>query len=215
MTGFLGRANRSVYADAHGGLAQDERIDTQIALPAEVVKVDYAKQTAELKVLWKPRFGDKEVEFPNLLEVPIDQPRAAGFALTLPVKEGDQGMVRFTGRDQDNWLLDDGAQTLNTDRMNSFSDGVFYPGLHSQKRAMANYDDANLFVGTDDHKNGMRVTPDGTVAIEGKGESFLQIVSDSLAVLIASADVEGPGFTPGVRAALSAIRDRLETMKFR
>ena len=215
MTGFLSRANRGVDDDAYGQKAQDERVDTHVSLPAEIVKVDYAKQTAELKVLWKPRFGDKEVEFPNLLEVPFDQPRGAGFALTLPIKAGDQGVVRFSGRDQDNWYLDDGPQTLNSDRMNSFSDGVFYPGLHSQKKAMQAYDGDNLFVGTDDHKNGYRVTPGGTIAIEGQGESLLQIVADTLATLIASVDIEGPGFEPGVRAEFSSIKDRLEKMKFR
>lgn len=222
MTGYVGRANRGVYDDAHGLKAQDERVDMHVSLPAEVVDFDPGKQTATLKVLWKPRFGDKEVDFPNLLEVPVDQPRGGGgFAVTFPIQKGDQGIVRFSGRDQDNWYLDDGAQPLNTDRLNSFSDGVFYPGLHSQKRAMANYDADNLYFGTDDHKNGLRVTPQGTVALEGAGESLFQILSELLATLEADSLIIKYGSSAGTghqlefRAKYGELLGRLNTMKFR
>lgn len=215
MTGVFGRANRSIPQDVHGQIAQDERLDLATRLPVQVKEVDYGKQTTTLRVLYKPTFGGKEVDFPDILEAPIQQARGGGFAVTLPVKAGDYGFVEFGARDLDNWWETGEAKPAASQRYHSFSDGIFVPGANPSTNVMSNYDSANAFFGTDDHANGFRVTPNGTVAIEGSGESLLQIIDDALQELITSQDVEGPGFTPGVRAALTAIQSRLRTMKFR
>lgn len=215
MVGLYGRANRRVGEDVYGQIAQSERMDIATALPARVKTIDYKKQQVSLQVLHKPTINGQTVDFPDLLEVPIDQPRGGGFAMSLPIKEGDYGMVHFGGRDQDNFQESGDAKEANMARFNSFSDGRFVPGANPDTKAMPNYDGDNAFFGTDDHKNGMRVTPQGTVAIEGSGESAFQIIEDLMTILETSSDIEGPGFTPGVRAAIAAVKARLAKMKFR
>lgn len=220
MTGKFGKPNRSVQQDVIGNLAQDERFDMATELPVRVVAFDAATGEAELEVLYKPRFNGQPVDFPNLLNVPVDQPRASGFALTQPIKPGTQGMVRFGGRDQDNWYLDDGAQPSSTARTHSYSDGRFYPGAHAKTKAMPNYDNENAFFGTDDHKNGVRVSPAGTVAIEGQGESLMAILSDLLSTLAGEDANVASGSSMGLwplvhQAEYAALLQRLNKMKLR
>ncbi|HEY8356689.1 MAG TPA: Gp138 family membrane-puncturing spike protein [Ramlibacter sp.] len=220
MTGVFRKPNRGVQHDVVGNLAQDERFDIATKLPVQVVSFDPATQTAELKVLYKPRFAGKEVDFPNLIEVPVDQPRASGFAVTQPIKPGTQGIVEFTGRDQDNWYLEDGAQPSATARSHSYSDGRFVPGAHPKPKAMGNYDNENAFFGTDDHKNGVRVSPDGTVAIEGQGESLMAILSELLSILSGEDTNVQSGSSAGLHPLVhqpeyAALLARLNKMKLR
>lgn len=215
MVGVYGRANRRVGEDVYGMVAESERNDVATELPAQVKYFDAKKQQVTLTVLHKPVFNGQEVDFPDLLEVPVDLHRGGGFVMSLPIKEGDTGMVRFGSRDQDNFQTSGEAKAANTRRFHSFSDGRFVPGASPDNKAMTDYDADNFFFGTDDHKNGVRVTPQGTVAIEGAGESALQIMEDLLTILETSSDIEGPGFTPGVRAAIAAVKARLAKMKFR
>jgi hypothetical protein len=220
MTGKFAKPNRGVQHDVIGNLAQDERFDIATELPAEVVDFDPATQTATMRVLYKPRFNGQEVAFPDLLEVPVDQPRASGFAVTQPIKPGTQGMIRFTGRDQDNWYLEDGAQPSASARSHSYSDGRFYPGAHPKAKAMGGYDNENAFFGTDDHKNGVRVSPDGRVAIEGQGESLMAILSELLTILSAEDTNVQSGSSAGLHPLVhqpeyAALLARLNKMKLR
>lgn len=221
MPGYFGRANRGVAQDVHGQISQDERLDMATSLPVRVKSVDYAKNEVELEVLWKPRMAGKEVDFPNLLEVPIQSSRGGGFAVTVPVKAGDYGVAKFGQRDLDAWYQSGEAQPANTQRFNSYSDAIFEPGLHPQNKAMANYDGDNVFIGTDDHKNGLRVTPSGTVAIEGAGESLMAILSELLDALsqdqlqINHGSSSGSGHQLQLRAKYAELLGRLNTMKFR
>lgn len=221
MTGVFNRANRGIPQDVHGQIAQDERLDTATRLPVRVKEVDYGKQTTTLEVLYKPTFGGKEVDFPDLLEVPIQQARGGGFAVTMPVKKGDYGFVDFGARDIDNWWESGEAKPAASQRYHSFSDGIYVPGANPSTNVMSNYDGDNVFIGTDDHKNGLRVTPSGTVAIEGAGESLMAILSELLDALsqdqlqINYGSSAGSGHQLQLRAKYAELLGRLNTMKFR
>lgn len=215
MTGYFGRANRGVPQDVHGQIAQQERLDMATRLPARIVAVAENGQTVTAEILYKPRFNGEPVDFPHLLNVPIEQNRGGGFAVGLPIRAGDYGFVTFAGRDTSAYHETGEAAPAPTARINSYSDGTFFPGGYPKSKPMSNYDRENAFFGTEDFANGFRVTPAGTVAIEGNGESLLQILADALDTLISSQDEEGPGFDPATRSALSAILSRLNTMKFR
>lgn len=221
MTGVFNRANRGIPQDVHGQMAQDERLDVATRLPARVKDIDYGKQTATLEVLYKPTFGSKQIDFPPLLEVPIQQPRGGGFAVTLPIKKGDYGFVDFGARDLDNWWETGEAREAASQRYHSFSDGVFIPGGSPAPKVMSNYDGENVFIGTDDHKNGLRVTPAGTVAIEGAGESLFAILSELLDALandqlqINHGSSSGSGHQLQYKAKYAELLGRLNTMKYR
>lgn len=213
MTGFMGKANRRVHDDGVGAAAQDERMDAGGKLPGEIVSFDPATQTATVKVMYKPRINGEPVTPPELLEVPVIQPRGGGFAFTLPLGKGDPVEISFEDRDTSEYHETGKQSPANSARMNSMSDAVAKPGRFPNPKKHTNYDDKNAFIGTDDHKNGLRVSPDGKSSLEGNGENMHQIIHDALQVLIDSVDVEGPGFTPGVRSGLSAIQARLGKMK--
>lgn len=215
MTGVFGRANRGIYADVIGNVAQQERMDIGTCLPAQCIAFDPKTGKGTIRVMYKPVFNGKAVEFPDLLEVPIDQPRTGNFAMTMGSPVGAYGMVNFTARDQDAWDETGEPAEPNTARYNSFSDGRFTPGANPSTKAHSNYDAENMFFGTVDHANGFRVSPGGTVAIEGKGESLFAIIKDLMEILENSTDIEGPGFTGGVRSAIAATRARLSKMALR
>lgn len=221
MTGVFGRANRSVPADVYGNLAQQERMDIGTCLPGQCIAFDPKTGKGTIRVMYKPVFNGKAIDFPDLVEVPIDQPRTGTFAMTMGNPVGSYGMVNFTARDQDVWDETGEAAEPNTARYNSFSDGRFSPGANPSTRAHSNYDNENMFFGTVDHVNGFRVTPGGTIAIEGKGESLMAILSELLEALsndtliINYGSSKGSGHALQFQAKYGELLGRLNTMKFR
>lgn len=224
MTGELGRGNRRVYEDQLGQVAQSERMDMATSLPARVKSIENHPEKgliATMEVLYKPVFNGQQVDFPDLLEVPVDVPRGGGFVAGIPVKAGDYGTIHFASRDSDDYQMSGDAMAPPSARYNSFSDGRFTPGAGPAPKAMSDYDMANAFFGTDDHKNGVRVSPAGTVAIEGAGESLMAILSELLETLVAEdlsiayGSSAGTGHALHFRPKYASLLGRLNTMKLR
>jgi len=215
MTGFIGKTNRRVTDDAVGSVAQEERLDTQTKLPGEIVSFDHKTQKATVKLMYKPKVNGEFITPPELKEVRVIQPRGGGFAVTKPIKAGDPVMISFEGRDNTEYYKTGRQSGSKSSRMNSFSDAVATPGAYPDTKAHSNYDNANAFFGSEDHKNGVRISPDGTMSLTGAGggEELLKIIQDLMQILIDSSDVEGPGFTPGVRAAITSTQTRLNSIR--
>ena len=195
--------------------AEAERLDTYTELPAEIVAFDAASQTATVKVLHKPRLNGEAVDFPDLQEVPVAQIRGGGgFGITLPIKAGDRGTVRFMSRSLENAYLKGEAGEAAQDRAGDLSDGVFHPGgFGAAADAYGDYDGENAtFRGPG---GALTMAPSGKLAIEGAGEDLVTILFDLIEALRISEDVEGPGFNPAARAALAALKARVNMLKLR
>lgn len=80
----------------------------------------------------------KDVNLPVLLDCPVIFPSGGGFALTFPLKKGDEGLIVIASRCIDSWWYSGGVQKQARARMHDLSDGFFLPGCFSKPRALSN-----------------------------------------------------------------------------
>ena len=93
----------------------------------------------------------KAFSLPLLTDVPVCLPTGGGWALTLPIKAGDECVVLFSDTSLDAWLQSGGTANLQTSqRRHSLSDGMAIFGLRSQPRALTNYSTGSAQLRSDD-----------------------------------------------------------------
>lgn len=102
----------------------EQTVTVQLALRELVKQYDYSKE-------WK--------EIPPLLDVPIVIPRAGGYCLTMPIKNGDECLVIFADMCIDSWWQSGGIQNQAELRRHDLSDGFAILGTWSQPRTIENY----------------------------------------------------------------------------
>jgi hypothetical protein len=103
-------------------------------------------------------------DVPPIVHVPIMTPRGGGYAVTLPLKKGDEGMLIFCDACIDLWWRDgqtnspvannthvsSGSQRQNEIRRHYIHDCGFYPGLWNHKRLLEDYSTDSLQIRSDD-----------------------------------------------------------------
>lgn len=107
-------------------------------IPGTITKYD-GKGLAEVQIDIKQLFEDGEqVAIPPLQNVPVEQYRSNGgnSYVSLPIKKGDTGWIKFSQRTIDNWIPKGGIQDMTSLRMFDLSDAVFFPGLYPSENAV-------------------------------------------------------------------------------
>lgn len=102
----------------------EQTVSVQLALRELVLDYNYNKD-------WK--------EIPILLDVPIVTPRAGGYCLTMPIKQGDECLVIFADMCIDSWWQSGGIQNQAELRRHDLSDSFAILGAWSQPRVIENY----------------------------------------------------------------------------
>jgi len=219
MTGLTGKATRRSKTAGVGAAATSERRDTHGRLPGQIVSFDPATQTATVRLMVMPIVNGEPIEPPDLVEVPISQPRGGGFAMTAPIAAGDYVDVNFDDVDTSGFRSSGSQSKPGTARLNSLSDATATLGRQPSGEALTAYDAANMFMGTVDGANGLRISPGGQVAIDGAGEELFTILSELLDVLSDdSADTtrDSPTQRPlNGQPAYAALKSRIDAMKLR
>ncbi|MFK7406925.1 Gp138 family membrane-puncturing spike protein [Acinetobacter baumannii] len=78
------------------------------------------------------------VDLPLIPDVPVCWPKAGGFALTFPVKQGDECLVHFSSRCIDLWWQNGGIQPPFENRKHDLSDGFATFAPQSQPKRLKN-----------------------------------------------------------------------------
>lgn len=154
-----------------------EDIASQIrcAMPAIVTKVNLEAQTVEVKLALQGKVGDEDggisfVQYPILPDVPIVWPRAGGFALTFPVKVGDECLVVFADRCIDAWWQSGGVQKPMDERMHDLSDAFAIFGTTSQPKRLPSVKNNAVELRDDDRANWISLRQ-GSLDINIEGET--------------------------------------------
>jgi Phage protein Gp138 N-terminal domain len=134
--------------------ARQARIYT--AMPVRVKKFDKDKLVAEvhpqIKTTIRQSDGSiKKTSFPEIRDVPVHFPsggyekdsgqgassegQKAGYMLTFPLKDGDEGIGLVSCRTIDHWHDQGDEQQQGSARMHDPSDMMFIPGIRSRPRA--------------------------------------------------------------------------------
>lgn len=220
MSGLRGKAGRRSKTAAVGAATQAERRDSHTRLPGQIVSFDAATQTASVRIMHMPIVNGEAVSPPILESVPVSQPRGGGFAMTAPIQPGDYVDLTFDDVDTSGFYEGGGQSAPGTQRLNSLSDATATLGRQPSGGALSGYDVANLFVGTEDGSNGLRISRAGLVALDGNGEELFTILSELLGVLAGDVSVVATGSSSGSwplqgQGDYSSLKARIDAMKLR
>lgn len=116
-----------------------EQLNT--AIPAKIQSFNPQTQTVECQCAINrvDKNTGESVEYPLLVDLPIQYPIAGGFALTLPIKPGDDCLVVFSQKCIDGWHQDGKIKPESENRLHDLSDGIALIGVSSQAGVLANY----------------------------------------------------------------------------
>lgn len=149
--------------------------DLHTAMPGIVVSYDSSTQKAQIQPALKRKFKNGDVvDLPIITNCPVAFPRANNAFISLPVKAGDSGLLIFSERSIDKWLVSGGRVNPNDPRKFELSDGIFYPGLYPFNNPIAAHP-TDLIVQNDQAK--ISVKPDGKFLISGPSEELLDLNS--------------------------------------
>lgn len=128
--------------------------DLRVAIPAIVQEFDAATQTVTVQIALREVVrmpaGAQNIAIQPVYKVPVCLPRAGGFALTLPIEAGDEGMLVFCDMCIDLWWARGGVQNQLERRRHDLSDCGFFPGIWNQKRLLSNYSANSAQLRSDD-----------------------------------------------------------------
>lgn len=142
------------------------------ALPGIVSGVDLAKQTVSVQPSVQGSVSDSSgnvtnVNLPVLVDVPIVWPRAGGFALTFPIKAGDEVLVVFSSRCIDAWWQSGGVGVAAEARMHDLSDGFAVLAPTSQSKKLNNVSSSNVQLRDEAGTTYVEIAPDGKIKLLG------------------------------------------------
>lgn len=153
---------------------EDKQAEIWTALPGVVASVDLAAQTVAVQPAIQgsvsaPDGSVQNVNLPLLVDVPICWPRAGGFALTFPVKAGDEVLVVFASRCIDSWWQSGGVGAQAEARMHDLSDGFAILAPTSQSKKLSDVQTDGVEMRTESRSTFIRLT-EGTIYIKGNIE---------------------------------------------
>jgi hypothetical protein len=115
---------------------QSRLLDLHVMLPAKVTKYNAQHGTVDVKLLLKNQRPQPDgsvtlKDFPPVQDVPVAWPRCGKAWLTMPLADGDTGMVIFADRNLSNWAASNKGETVDPKDlgMHNLSGAVFLPGL--------------------------------------------------------------------------------------
>jgi len=162
---------REKYDDPEEALRsamEDAQANMWTALPATVTAVDLVAQTisAQPNVKGsqsKPDGSSESISMPMLVDVPICWPRAGGFAVTLPIKAGDEVLIVFASRAIDGWWQSGGEQEPVESRMHDLSDGFAIFAPTSQAKKLTNVQDDGIEIRLEDRSAFWKLDENGDI----------------------------------------------------
>ena len=142
------------------------------ALPGIITAVDLAAQTCSVQPaitgeITGANGATTAVQLPLLVDVPIVFPRAGGFALTFPVRAGDECLVIFACRCIDGWWQSGGVQPPAESRMHDLSDGFAILAPTSQKNALGGVSGGAVELRTEAGGAFISLDAAGTITLKG------------------------------------------------
>lgn len=128
-------------------------VNLRVAMPGIIESFDAALQTATVQVAIRERVllagNETWTEVPLLVDVPVLFPRAGGYAITFPVKRGDECLVIFADCCYDAFWQSGGVQNQVDRRRHDLSDGMAIVSGISQPKRLSGVSGAGLQIRND------------------------------------------------------------------
>jgi len=172
--------------DTIAAMAQAEREAMFGEMTGTVVSFDPASQTATVQPDYKPRHNGTEIDMPQLKQVPVRFPKAGGFVVTTPVKEGDKVAIRPQMRSTDKYHSGEGYADAGSTRSFSLSDyEAFLDGGEPVSEPISDFNAENVEIRTADGQFKIEMSPDGKFNMTGAEGNVVDLLATTLELLAA------------------------------
>ena len=148
--------------------------NARMAMPGGIVDFDSEKQTATVQPSIKERINGEWEQLPQLLDVPVVFPRAGGYCLTFPVKEGDACLIIFSDMCIDSWWQSGGIQTQLEMRRHDLSDAIAILGITSVPKAVKNYSEISVQLRNEEQDSYFEITNENAINIKSSGAIYIE-----------------------------------------
>jgi len=161
--------------DALRTAIQGELSELWTSLPGIVDSVDFTKMVCTVKPAIRGLYTNIKgvqiwIDPPLLIFVPIVFPVGGGFALTLPLAQGDEVLVIFAARCIDAWWQNGGYQNTQPElRLHDIGDGFCIPGPRSLPEVIPGISSTTAQFRTKDGTAFIELTSGGAVNILAPG----------------------------------------------
>lgn len=206
--------------------AIDSRLlELHTTIPCEVVKViNNSYVDVQISLMRQYTSGD-QVKIPVVQNVPISHPRGADYWIKLPIAVGDLGMLQFSERSLDAWMVSGGTVNPADSRMHHLTDGIFIPGLYPMDNVVAG-DPGDLVVSNGQSQ--MVVMKSGKFKIKNQSNELIDLLDQTLKQISMIADTLNQDTTntifgpqklnmfakyATIKSAVDDLDSKLETLK--
>lgn len=143
------------------------------ALPGIITAVNLEAQTCSVQPaitgeITGSNGATTAAQLPLLVDVPLVFPRAGGFALTFPVRAGDECLVVFACRCIDGWWQSGGVQPPAESRMHDLSDGFAILAPTSQKNRLQSVSGGAVELRTQSGDAFISLDASGNITLKGQ-----------------------------------------------
>lgn len=151
--------------------------NTDGMLPAKVINYNRTTNRATVQILIQVLGTDGTVASrPRIASVPVLVLGSGGFMVNFPITSGDYGWICANDRDISMFLQTYAESQPNTERVKSFSDGVFIPDV-MRGYTIDEEDASRMVISTTDGKTRVAI---GTGVIKAYTEDALGTTSSSM-----------------------------------
>lgn len=157
----------------------DESVETRLrelhtCAPGIIESFDPSTMRAQIQpALNRVLVGGEIREMPKLINCPLGVMRFGGFAITGPVKPGDECMIHFTERSLDAWIQFGDVRRPKDIRIHHESDAYFLPVHTSENNAVADYDPNNMVLRNTANTQKVTLFANGDIVIDSPGETTI------------------------------------------
>lgn len=163
---------------------RQELADTRVAIPGFLTQdMDPAKQTVRVQIAIREQAatpqGKQWLALNPILNVPIVIPRGGGFSITLPLKQGNEGLLVFCDCCFDFWWQNGGINNQVGNHRHEYWDCGFIPGMYSQPHVLQNYSTDSMQLRADDGSAVVDVSTGAVKVQGGTSPAPLPLVNDN------------------------------------
>jgi hypothetical protein len=171
--------------EALDAVLEDFRTEIHTSFPARVLAYDAAKQTVDVRPGIQreypsddPRVPLKTEPLPDLMAIPVQWPRAGGFAITFPIQVGDWVEVQCAEQSLLVWRQKgDVGSPPGVSCPHGLNGACAKPGWYPDKQKLSSVDTSNMVIRSED--NGVRIVIAGNMVTIGDttGAQFLALAN--------------------------------------
>lgn len=148
------------------------------------------------------------IAMPKLINCPLGIMRFNGFAITVPVKSGDECMIHFTERSLDAWIQFGDVRGPTDIRIHHESDAYFLPVHTSESNPLNSYDADNVVIRNDTNDQKITLFANGDITIDSPANATINTTGETTINSAGNCNINAPqiinnGSAAGVVTTLS------------